>query len=490
MTILKFWQLSIKAFFRAPQWEVAIIAKIFLGLFAAYMFASILVIGVGIYYILGRTFPEHSTIDIINQGVFFMFLIEFIGRFFFQQPPTTHVQSWMLLPIKKNKILNDMLFRSLLNPFNYTTWLLYFPIAVVRVIEGTSWTTSLIWFFHLLCITLILNYLIFLINKSNRFFISTLVLVILGISLEFYTDFSSYKIFATGLNWLEQNPISLLITAGLLVLIYRITYQFLKSRFYLDMGLAKKSEKVLRLGFAFLGGYGRIGAFLKNDLRLLLRNARPKQVLLIAFMFLFYGLLFFSMEMYRNNSIILVFAAIFITGGFSFTYGQQVPSWDSEYYPLLMTQNLTYREYLDSKWWLMFGSVVISLILSTFYLIFGWKTYLYVFTGAIYNLGIGSLITLYSGAFFNVPVKLNVKAKAFTNTKAFSLTQLLFTFPKLGLPILFFFIPDFFVGGYAGWITLIVTGLLVVVLRKLVLNHIAKIYRNRKYKTIEAFSKN
>ena len=50
---------------------------------------------------------------------------------------------------------------------------------------------------------------------------------------------------------------SLLISAGLLLLIYKLTYQFLESRFYLDMGLAKKSEKVLRLGFAFLGGYGR-----------------------------------------------------------------------------------------------------------------------------------------------------------------------------------------------------------------------------------------
>ena len=56
MTILKFWQLSIKAFFRAPQWEVTIIAKIFLGLFVVYMLASILALGVRIYYILGRTF--------------------------------------------------------------------------------------------------------------------------------------------------------------------------------------------------------------------------------------------------------------------------------------------------------------------------------------------------------------------------------------------------------------------------------------------------
>lgn len=458
MTISKFWQLSIKAFFRAPQWEVAIIAKIIMSLFAAYMFASILVMGVGVYYIIGKTFPEQSTIDLINQGVFFVFLIEFIGRFFFQHPPSTQVQSWILLPIKKSKIINDMMLRSLFHPFNFTPCLLYFPIAVVRVIEGAPWTSSIAWFTHLLCFTLILNYLIFLINKSHRFFISTLTLVALGISLEFYTDFSFYKTFAAGLDWLEQTPISLLISFGLLALIYKFTYQFLKSRFYLDMGLAKKSEKVLRLGFAFLGGYGRLGAFLQNDLRLLLRNARPKQVLLIAFIFLFYGLLFFS--------------------------------WDSEYYPLLMTQNLTYREYLDSKWWLMFSSVVISLILSTFYLIFGWKIYLYVLSGAIYNLGVGSIINIYSGAYHSVPIKLDVKAKAFSNTKAFNLTQLLFTIPKLGLPLLFFFMADFFIGGYTGWIAMIIAGLLGVALRKPVLNHIAKIYQNRKYKTIEAFSKN
>lgn len=490
MTILKFWQLSIKAFFRAPQWEVAVIAKIFLSLFAVYMFASVLLLGVGIYYIIEKTFPEHSTIDIINQGVFFMFLIEFIGRFFFQNPPSTQVQSWMLLPIKKSKILNDMLFRSLLNPFNYTPWLLYFPIAVVRIIEGTFWATSLIWFSHLVCITLILNYLIFLINKSNRFFISTLVLVALGISLEFYTDFSFYKTFASLLNGLEQNPISLLITFGILALTYIATYQFLKSRFYLDMGLAKKSEKVIRLGFAFLGGYGRLGAFLKNDLRLLLRNARPKQILLITFMFLFYGLLFFSVDLYSNNSIISVFASLFITGGFSMTYGQQVPSWDSEYYPLLMTQNLTYREYLDSKWWLMVTAVIFSLILATFYVFFGWETYAIVLATAVYNLGVGAFINLYSGAFHRVPMKLNVKAKAFENTKAFNLTQLLFTIPKLCLPLLIFFVADFLMGGYAGGISLIVAGILGVALRKPVLNHIAKIYRNRKYKTIEAFSKN
>ena len=490
MTISKFWQLEIKSFFRAPQWEVAVIAKIFIALFGIYLFVNIMALGVGAYYIVEKVFPDEPTISLINQGIFFAFLIEFISRYFFQQSPSTQVQSWILLPIKKRIIINNLLLRSLINLFNFTPWLLYFPIAVVRVIEGTPWITAFIWFAHLLCITLILNYLIFFINKSHRFLISTFVLISLGAGLEYYTDFSFYRNFALGLEWLEQNPISLLLSCGTLVLIYRLAYHYLKTRFYLDMGLAKNSEKVLQLGFAFLGGYGRLGAFLKNDLRLLLRNARPRQILLLTFFFLFYGLLFFTMDMYKTNAVMLVFASMFITGGFSLSYGQQVPSWDSEYYGLLMTQNLTYREYLESKWWLMASSVIITLILSSFYLILGWKFFLIVTAGAIYNLGIGSFINLYSGAFHRVPMKLNVKAKAFSNTQAFNVTQLLFTIPKLGLPVLVFLIADFFIGGYAGWFALIIIGSMGIITKNLVLNHIAKIYSSGKYKTIEAFSKN
>ncbi|MEK9608245.1 MAG: hypothetical protein VW058_01065 [Flavobacteriaceae bacterium] len=37
MTSLKFWQFDIKAFFRALQWEVAIVAKILLAIFGAYL---------------------------------------------------------------------------------------------------------------------------------------------------------------------------------------------------------------------------------------------------------------------------------------------------------------------------------------------------------------------------------------------------------------------------------------------------------------------
>ena len=64
----------------------------------------------------------------------------------------------------------------------------------------------------------------------------------------------------------------------------------------------------------------------------------------MSVLFLFYGLLFMTgaIDAYEGP-FWKVFAAIFVSGGFLFTFGQFVPSWDSAYYPLMMSQNIQYR---------------------------------------------------------------------------------------------------------------------------------------------------
>jgi hypothetical protein len=139
----------------------------------------------------------------------------------------------------------------------------------------------------------------------------------------------------------------------------------------------------------------------------------------------------------------------------------------------------------------MTTAVVISLILATFYIIFGWEVYAFVLATAMFNMGLGTYINLYSGAYHRVPMKLNVKAKAFENTKAFNLTQLLFTIPKLALPVLIYWLADVLIPWeYSGWLALTLSGVLGLLLKNQILNHLAKIYRAQKYKTIHAFSKN
>ena len=61
-----------------------------------------------------------------------------------------------------------------------------------------------------------------------------------------------------------------------------------------------------------------------------------------------------------------MFAGVFVSGGFLITFGQFVPSWDSSYYGLMMTQNISYRDYLNSKWWLMIIGTAITAVIKPF----------------------------------------------------------------------------------------------------------------------------
>ena len=156
----------------------------------------------------------------------------------------------------------------------------------------------------------------------------------------------------------------------LLFALYRINFNDIKKGFYLDGTISKKIEKISTTDLSWLDRFGSIAVFLKNDLRLIWRNARPKQVLMMSFLFLFYGLIFYTQPTYQKMPAFLAFASMFVTGGFLMTFGQLVPSWDSEYYKLLMSQNIPYRKYLESKWYLMVVAVGISFVLSTPYLYF------------------------------------------------------------------------------------------------------------------------
>ena len=142
-----------------------------------------------------------------------------------------------------------------------------------------------------------------------------------------------------------------------------------------------------------------------------------------------------------DNAFWKIFAGIFVTGGFLFTFGQYVPSWDSSYYPLMMSQNIKYRDYLNSKWYLIIIATLISTILSTFYIYFGWEAYAAVLAGAMYNLGINSYLVLLGGAYVKSPIDLTSNKKAFGDKQAFNAKTMLLTIPKMFLPMLIYWAP-------------------------------------------------
>ena len=208
----------------------------------------------------------------------------------------------------------------------------------------------------------------------------------------------------------------------------------------------------------------------------------------MSVVFLFYGLLFFTggIESY-DNPFMKIFAGIFVSGGFLFSFGQFVPSWDSAYYPLMMTQNIRYQEYLKSKWMLVVLATAVSTILGLGYLYFGWEAYAAVLVGGIYNMGVNGHVVLLGGAYIKTPIDLTSNKKAFGDSSAFNVKTLLITIPKLVLPIILYTIGHFTLGPVFGYALVALAGVAGFAFRDFMFRKIESVYKAEKYKTIAAY---
>jgi len=488
-SVLDSLKFSKKKFFRAPQWELKLVVRILIGFLVLYFLAVFLFLGVGGYYILTKESPEKNPIFIINTLLGLYFFADLIVRYFFQSLPVTEVKPLLLLPIPKKEIIQIVLTRSLASFFNFIPIVVLLPFCIVFSVEKGFSFSVWTWFVAIICLSLSSNFWVYLINKSKQsaaVFFGTFVALY---ALEKFTPLSVLDLFAQGMNLIHEELYWVLIPLGLLYFSISISAKFLKKQLFLDKGLSKKREGVVGANLNFFDRWEGMGFFIKNDIRLIIRNIRARQVVLMGALFLFYGLFFFTQQQYLEQPTILVFSGLFITGGFMITFGQYVPAWDSEYYSFLMCQNVSYRKYLSSKLYLMMFSVLVCTIISFPYSFFGIDVMLIIWASGIFNFGFGSIITLYSGAFNSTPVKLNIKAKAFENTQNFSFVQMLFILPKLILPVLVFYLPYTFFGFNSGLAGLIFTGLLGLLFQKQLLNIIEKTYHKKKYQTLSSFNK-
>lgn len=483
-----FLSLEWKQFLRASYFQKGIAIKILLFFAAIYFGGAAIFLGIGVFFIFKKAVPDVDPIIMINNFLIYWFLFDLVIRFFMQQLPVMNIKPLMTIPIKRETVIHYLLGKTALSFFNFLPLFIFLPLSIVLLVQGYPVLNVLCWFVSVVAITFCLNFINFLINKNNVIFYVIVSVLAIFIGLEVYQIFKISEPIGVAFNALYNQPYLVAIPILLLIALYRINFQDIKKGFYLDDTISKKAEKVDTTDLSWLNRFGSLGVFLKNDVRLIWRNARPKQVLMMSFLFLFYGLIFYTQEVYKNMPAFLAFASMFVTGGFLMTFGQLVPSWDSEYYKMLMSQNIPYKKYLESKWYLMVVAVGISFVLSTPYLYFGWKIFGMIAAGALFNIGLNSFITLFGGALNRVPIELNVKAKAFSNTNGFNPTQMLIALPKLGLPMLLFYVPYKLVNFETGLLVLALSGILGIVFRNFFLSKIEGIYQKGKYKTVAAFA--
>ncbi len=485
--ISHFLKLEWKQFIRSTSFGKSLVLKILMGFFALYFILSFLAIGVGGYFILKKIFPESDPLQIVNSYLLFAILGDLIFRYLMQKLPIMNIKPMLTLQIKKSTLVHYVLGKSSFSFFNILGLFFYIPFALVLIKEGYNVAGVLGWLLTMILIIQSANFLNFIINKNN---IAFAILTLLLISLIGLQKFDIVDVVGFGgpiFDVIYANPIYSLFGVVVLISLYQLNYKQLHGQVYLDAAVSVKVEEVNTSDLTWANKLGDVAPFIKNDIRLIWRNKRTKTVFLMSFLFLFYGLFFFTQETYREMPAMLMFAALFVTGGFTLNYGQFIPAWDSAHYKMLMSQSFRYRKFLESKWVLMVAMTTILYFLSFPYLYFGTDIFLIITVGAVFNIGFNSLFLLYSGSFNRK--KIDLTKSGFGNTQGTSATQFLIIVPLMLLPMLLFWVFNKFVGHNTGFIVVATLGIISLLLKKYAMNFIEKKYIKDKYAMINAFGK-
>ncbi len=479
-----------KSFFRSVSLGKSIGLKILMGFLALYFTTIFLLAGIGLYPLIENLLPGEEPLLVVNRFVLLWFLAELSVRFFLQTLPVLDIKPLLHLPIRKRKVVNFVLFKSIFSFFNFLPLLIIIPFGIFNSYQSDFAMSSIVgWMVGMTGLTLSINFANLIIKKrfteNLRALIPFVALILILAVLDYLEIFEITVWFGKLLNFMLINPFLALLPLGMFILLFLWNQHNLEGKFYLDGNLKERTKSADTKEFLWTRRFGDLAPYLQLDLKLIWRNKRPKTAVYLSLLLLGYGMIFYPNETYQDMPGFFVFVGIFMTGVFMMNFGQFIPAWDAGYYSLIMSQNIPMTRYLTAKAGLITFSVAALTILATPYIYFGWKIFLINIVCAFYNIGINIPLLLYAGSFNRKRIDLD--KSPFMNYQGTGATQWLVGIPLMAMPVLIFWIFYRFVSYESAVMVLFILGLAGLFFRSHAIAFIAQVYKRNKYAMIEGF---
>jgi len=483
-----FLRLQWLAFWRSKNTGKSIVVSILLGLSLLYLFANLLIASFFLDKILGRFFPDKEVINAFNGLLLYYFLFDLLMRFQLQELPTLSVKPYLNLPVRKNAIVNYLSFTSLWTGFNLSVFLLTVPFLIkVLLFRGEGYLFFAL-LFSIAGLTLFNHFFSLWIKRKINLnaWILVIFLCVLGsiIWADFYTSIISVSSVSQFLfNAIINNPYLAFAPALLGISMYVINRNFLKKNLYLDELSKEKTSSNLAADIPFLQNFGIAGELAALEIKLILRNKRPKSTLIMCAVFMLYGLMFYRRG--APGETIMIIAGMMMTGIFIINYGQFMFSWQSAHFDGILANKITARDFYKSKFLLFTLFSTLTLLLTAPYAYFGWKILLTHAMLYLWNIGISSLIVL---AFANWNYKyIDLSKGSSFNWEGVGASQFIIGVPLFVVPILFYLLIAWLFNPIAGIISLGFIGLIFILTRQFWLNVLIKNFKNKRYTIAAGF---
>jgi hypothetical protein len=467
--------------------------SIFLFFFALMVVGYSLALGFAMESIITKGLKQADSFQFLNSLMLYYFGFEFMMRYFMQSLPVLDVQPYLHLPMKRSRIVHYLLIKSEVHVLNATVPMLFAPFAFTVVADrfgtGAAWS----WLLTLWMFSMSIHYIILLFKKGLD---DTLLgfLTLIGIfgflgAADYYGWFKLSEVSASLFAYTVQGPYLLLIMLLIGSVIYYFNFRFFLQVMYPDELVVHKTTNWGRTqDYGFLKNFGPIGEWINLELKLILRNKRPRTILFLSGFFLLYGLIFYTRDSHTEKMPgFLLFIGIFITGVFMINYGQLLFSWQGGHFDFTLTRPISLRQFIESKYWMLSAVTVFCFLLSIPYVYFGWKVIFVHAATTLFNLGINIFVILNLAMW--EPKKIDLKKGGSFNYEGIGAAQWVMSIPILLGPYLFYLPFSFSGHPNLGILAVGTAGLFGIALRPYLLKLTTRRLENRRYTLAAGFRK-
>jgi hypothetical protein len=471
---------------RSTSFAKSVMTNILMGFLILILLSYVVGLGILLKSILDLAAPGEDYIALLNSFMIYFFLAEFLYRYFIQQLPVIELESLLLLPIGKGKIIQMLLVRSFISPLSIIAILLFLPISIevvsanygalgaitwISAITLTSWTIHwfMLWFKQRFEDSLIGLFVIFLV-------------LVLGAGSSYMGWFNLGEIMKPVFDFSLTSPIPLIGMLAVMVGSYFLCYRFYVSNAYLEDLSEEEDVRFVNQSIGFFSRFGLAGELANLEWKLIIRHKKSRTYLMLAGFFLLYGLIFYKNPQYATEGSginwIFIFVGIFITGIFMLQYAQLFLSWNSANFDFFLSRKQGIESLVRGKYLLFIGVSFVCFLASVPYTFFGWQFLLLHICCLFFNIGILMHLIIYFSLWKPKPMDLN--KGAMFNYEGIGAAQFLMILPMFLAPYAVYLPFYFLFNEYVGLLALGIIGLIgLLAFKPLSQININRVLKNR-----------
>ena len=476
---------------RNPAFDTNRFAKFLIYFMIVYWAAIFLFLGVSLPFMFEGLVPNMEPYHIMNQGFIYVMLADFLIRFMAQPSVSQEIKPYLLMPVKRKKLISILLLKSGLDSYNFMWFFVYVPFAFLTVIRfygfgGMSLYLIGIWlifvfnnYWYLLC-KLLLG------EKTLWLLLPTAVFGALG-AAEFLLDGLPISRFTMDLGegFIEGNPLSFLFMLACIGVLFFINLKLQQRMIYNEIS-KKEDTKIKHVSeYKFLDKYGEVGEYLRLEIKLITRNKTVKtqfRMGLIVMLGFSFALAFTDVY---DGSYMTSFICLYNYAVLPIMTLGQVMSFEGNYIDGLMSRKESIFNLLRAKYYLTTLIILVPFLIMMFPIAKGKITLLAAIAYLIFVVGFVFFMLLQLAVYNTRTLPLN--SNLMKSNKSSNWIQGLVTGCAFMLPLLIDKLLSALLQEEVAHILLILIGLGFIATHNLWIKNIYKRFMKHRYQNMEEF---